>query len=755
MKIYRRIFLALRTRMVELLATTAATNPEGIIRAIDQGNMARDQREWQSAIDSYAEAVRCAPHRADILVQLGHAYKEFGDIAASRASYQRAVSLGDPCHSPDASLHLGNLEGAAGNRAVAKCILEELLHQTAESAQELRYAVHVGLGGLAAVDKLWSAARVHYESALQLDPSHADIWIQLGHCLKELDIKDKAELCYRAGAALENSVDAWLQLGRLKKSEGRSSEAAEFFARAVNADPQHREAVNELRIVSGYSPGEAETRLAHAANSNNLNVALQLTVARVALAAGREFTRQAGKGQSATAHAKFVRRFSHPSRHRSGPLIGIHAIIFANIDWHYRKQRPQHLAEGLAKLGASVLYISPTFEQTGTSSGWRIIDCPFPHIYEVRFTVPKGFPASVHSLDKISHRCPELEACLTKLIAELEIDDAALLVQHPGWYDTVAGTARGPLLFDYLDSNAAFSGATEKLDEFEKLCLSLADTVICASRPLLLDCTRGDAVLIRNGAENERFVCSTRIRSDRDRRPVVGYYGAIADWFDLALLHQVAIICSDFDFLLIGEPTVEVSEIAKLGNVYIKGELAYEQLPTELSRFDVAIIPFKINQLTFSTNPVKVYEYLASGKPVVATPIPELEELAGLVETAHTPQAFAAAIRSEFYGDNIGKAAERRQFALDNDWSLRAQSLGQAILAQYPPIWIDGCSSFEQFETIATAARYGGKISRGAGGAPGGGDPISIHLRDIECSSGWARRLVRYKQHERLRVTDK
>ena len=121
---------------------------------------------------------------------------------------------------------------------------------------------------------------------------------------------------------------------------------------------------------------------------------------------------------------------------------------------------------------------------------------------------------------------------------------------------------------------------------------------------------------------------------DLDGKPVIGYYGAIARWFDYGLLRSVAKRRRDLNFLLIGvewDGTLAKSGLLREPNVIYLGPVAYDELPDYLSLFDVAIIPFGLNDLTHATSPLKLFEYIASDKPVVVTPMRECVQYPGVL----------------------------------------------------------------------------------------------------------------------------
>jgi glycosyltransferase involved in cell wall biosynthesis len=122
--------------------------------------------------------------------------------------------------------------------------------------------------------------------------------------------------------------------------------------------------------------------------------------------------------------------------------------------------------------------------------------------------------------------------------------------------------------------------------------------------------------------------------------PVIGFFGLIADWVDLEVVRYLAASRPNWSLLLIGEVQTDTSALRELSNVHLLGRRSYESLPAYCKAFDVAILPFVVNELTVAANPLKLREYLAAGLPVVATPLPEVLKLSALVRMARTPEEF-------------------------------------------------------------------------------------------------------------------
>src|SRR3977135_221725 len=109
--------------------------------------------------------------------------------------------------------------------------------------------------------------------------------------------------------------------------------------------------------------------------------------------------------------------------------------------------------------------------------------------------------------------------------------------------------------------------------------------------------------------------------------PIIGFWGLIADWVDLQLIRHVADAFSGGKVVLPGNSSTDMKPLHGARNIRVLGRKPYAELPRYAKAFDVALMPFKVNELTLAANPLKVREYLAAGLPVVSTAIPEVERL--------------------------------------------------------------------------------------------------------------------------------
>jgi GT2 family glycosyltransferase/2-polyprenyl-3-methyl-5-hydroxy-6-metoxy-1,4-benzoquinol methylase/glycosyltransferase involved in cell wall biosynthesis len=367
---------------------------------------------------------------------------------------------------------------------------------------------------------------------------------------------------------------------------------------------------------------------------------------------------------------------------------GADVFVFAIIDWHFRIQRPQQLARALAQRGHRVFYVSNHFADA-LEPGFRLepLDAQLP-LYQVRLNA-RGAPAiyfSAPDADALS----QLQAGLAQLLLQVRPARALAIVEHAWWWPLAGALPNATSMFDCMDHHEGFGNVPEVLLEMERRVVREADLVITTSDWLAqrLAADRPDVVLIRNGCDPQHFgQAPAATHRDRLGRRTIGYFGAIAEWFDLDLVRAVAQAHPDTRVLLIGDDTAGARDrLADCGNVEFTGELPYDALPAYLHAFDVCLLPFKVVPLTLATNPVKVYEYLAAGKPVVAVDLPEIAQFGELVRVARDTAGFVAAVGAALREvQDEPRIEARRAFAARQSWSARAQAIDQALLALAEP----------------------------------------------------------------------
>ena len=355
-------------------------------------------------------------------------------------------------------------------------------------------------------------------------------------------------------------------------------------------------------------------------------------------------------------------------------------VLLSQGEWNFRRQRPQQLAMALAKLGSRVFFGELSAAGVGS---------PEPGV--VRFPVGGARREDLFERALDGDRLSAALESVRSMADRFSIRHAVVLAEIPYWRplaEALRSESGWKIVYDCIDDHAAFSSVRTRFVEEEEARLARgADLVLATSQKLLekMSVLSEKTLLLRNAADFELFAAGSARPSGE--RPRIGYFGAVSEWFDLDLVAQVARRRPGWDFEILGSTFGSRAEKLGAPNVHFAGEVPYSELPAALSRFDVSIIPFRPGPLIEATNPVKVYEMLSSGKPVVATPIPELAPLAaeGLVRLASGPEEFEAALAAALGEDDPALRGRRADFARTNSWRARAHDLLRAMRALYPP----------------------------------------------------------------------
>lgn len=157
--------------------------------------------------------------------------------------------------------------------------------------------------------------------------------------------------------------------------------------------------------------------------------------------------------------------------------------------------------------------------------------------------------------------------------------------------------------------------------------------------------------------------------------PRVGYFGLLDERLDQALLRAVALQEPALQFVLVGPQAVAMQGLANLPNVHFIGPLPYDQLPALVSGFSVLLLPYKSDALGRSLSPLKLREYLATGLPVISSPLQDAEAYGSLIRFAEGSDAWRNALRSALQEMPEDRLANVRQALAGQDWSDKAAEL--------------------------------------------------------------------------------
>jgi GT2 family glycosyltransferase len=279
---------------------------------------------------------------------------------------------------------------------------------------------------------------------------------------------------------------------------------------------------------------------------------------------------------------------------------------------------------------------------------------------------------------------------LAELRRTFKISEAVAYVMISSWTDVALDVRERfgwSVVYDCMDEWENFPGIQPPLLDGELKLVKECDLLVVTAQTLY-EKWQGHSrrmVLARNAVDYDFYVAhyAPNALLTGVKYPIIGYYGAIADWFDMELMIDVALRRPDYTFVLLGGLwDADTSGLAALPNVHLLGLQPYETMPQYLYHFDVCIIPFKINPITEATDPVKVYEYLSAGKPVVSVDLPELSPCSQYIYIAKDPDDFVAQLDRAVTEEDDDMVARRMSFASRQTWSERYERIvGELSLA--------------------------------------------------------------------------
>lgn len=262
------------------------------------------------------------------------------------------------------------------------------------------------------------------------------------------------------------------------------------------------------------------------------------------------------------------------------------------------------------------------------------------------------------------------------------------VVPHPGF---LAGHLDEELCIYYcIDDYAAHPGVDPDAIAACDEALSRRADVLFVAPPALLAPKRAlnanvvpaphgvDLSLFRRAADPATQVPA---RARALPGPVIGFIGSIHEWIDIPMLAWLAGQRPTWSFLLVGQVHTDISMLRGLPNVHFAGAQPYESLPGWARAFDVAIIPYRLNRQVAHANPLKLREYLATGKPVVSVRNPEIEKFAQWVRLADGREEFLAQLEAALREDDPRAASDRIAAVSGQDWETRVADVLATVAA--------------------------------------------------------------------------
>ncbi len=287
---------------------------------------------------------------------------------------------------------------------------------------------------------------------------------------------------------------------------------------------------------------------------------------------------------------------------------------------------------------------------------------------------------------------------LQRSIKKLGFKDFILWLYYPPSYKYLLGRLGETLsCYHCTDDHAAYAEMLgldpEPVRRAEVELVRKVDVVFTTSQPLYEQKLKinPNTYLMPNVAEIEHFapVARDEIAPAADlrhiSRPIAGFIGAVSAYkLDLRLIEETACLLPEWNFVFVGPvgegDGTQEDKLPHLPNLHFVGKRDYALLPSYLAAFDVCLIPYQLNHYTAGVFPLKFWEYMASGKPIVTTPLPALQAYLDYVEVGETSDSFAAALKSAVKSNDKPEVKlQRLALAETHSWAGRAEEIVKVL----------------------------------------------------------------------------
>ena len=347
-------------------------------------------------------------------------------------------------------------------------------------------------------------------------------------------------------------------------------------------------------------------------------------------------------------------------------------IAHCHLRWDFVWQRPQHILSRLAAHHRILVLEEPLYE---------------PGKPQLRISEPRA--GIIRAIPILPERgSPETEGAQVLPLLR------AALARHPllaGLFDSPVQWFYSPMtapeyagqlgeigiVYDCMDELANFRFAPPDIAEREAFLLSQADVVFTGGWQLYESKSRRhrNAHFFGCGVDVEHFgkarIATTPAAAlEALPKPVLGYFGVIDERLDYELIAELAKAFPEGSIAMVGPlAKVEREQLPAEANIHWLGQRSYDELPALVKGFDVCLMPFALNEATRFINPTKTLEYMAAGKPIVSTAVPDVvRHFTPIVDVAQSPAEFVEAVRRAVVGPRTEAIAQGLQCAAGNSW---------------------------------------------------------------------------------------
>jgi glycosyltransferase involved in cell wall biosynthesis len=391
-------------------------------------------------------------------------------------------------------------------------------------------------------------------------------------------------------------------------------------------------------------------------------------------------------------------------------ITGRDFIFISSIEWGFLWQGHQEIASRLAAAGNRVLYIenmgvrAPGLGDAGRIAGrlqnWakarrsQGVRQVAPNIYVCSPLVVPPFGSKLRTTLNRRFFLPALKRAARKLGLRdpiiwtyLPTDTGAELIR-------MLHTPRSMVVYHWVADFSQLTPQVERLRASERDVLSLSDLVLASCSQLAKSAAEfNDHVYLTTHGVNLGAFPFADPQADKGpipvelqnlRHPLIGYVGGIHRHVDQDLVRQIALQRPDWTWVMIGSVQVPIDLLKNIPNIKIPGAKPHRELAGYIRHFDVCTVPYANTESTATVVPTKLNEYLAVGRPVVATDLPTIQEFNAEHEVlnvaAAEPESFSAALEAALLSsDDPQLARRRRELAEKADWKLQLERISELI----------------------------------------------------------------------------
>lgn len=344
-------------------------------------------------------------------------------------------------------------------------------------------------------------------------------------------------------------------------------------------------------------------------------------------------------------------------------------VVFCHLRWEFVYQRPQHLISRMAK-NFKILFVE---EPISFSDGEEFS----AHMIQVNRNLAVMQP-KVRSI-------ADIPRVLNQYIANNVVPMAWFY--SASFVSILDFRTFETVIYDCMDELSLFKGAPQQLIDNERTLLSQADIVFTGGKSLYESKQQlhDNVYCFPSSVDQEHFATALNgiaIPDDISQipSPIVGYFGVIDERINLELISESARLLPNVSFVMIG-PLAKISEndLPRLSNLHYLGMKSYEQLPAYLKAFDVAMMPFALNDATKFISPTKTLEYMAAGKPIISTRIKDVErDYQHCVAIVDSVQDFCDAVQN-IKIDKSSRMSSYAEILSNTSWDTTASKMQNII----------------------------------------------------------------------------